>query len=419
MRVLVVGSGAREHAIIWKLSQSPRITQLYCAPGNGGTRAIAENLAISATDVADLVEWAQAHSIDLTVIGPEDPLAAGIADRFRELSLPVFGPSKEGARIESSKAWAKELMQRYHVPTAASATFTEPSEAEEYLRHQSLPIVVKADGLAAGKGVIVAHTREEALAAVAHIMKDRAVGEAGSRIIIEECLTGVEVSVLAFTDGKSIRPMVPACDYKRVFDNDNGPNTGGMGAYSPPRFATKELLAQIEETVLQPIVDGMAAEDVPYSGVLYAGMMVTESGPKVLEFNCRFGDPETQVILPRLKSDLLDVMLRIVEGKLGEADVQWSEEASCGVVLASGGYPGPFAKGYPISGLETIDSDALVFQAGTARQGGATITSGGRVLTVVGLDKDLAGARAKAYANATRISFDGCHYRKDVALREV
>lgn len=419
MRLLVVGSGAREHAILWKLARSPFVTQLYCAPGNGGTGSIAGNVPIAAGDIDELARWALARSIDLTVIGPEDPLAAGVADHFRNLGLKVFGPSKQGAMIESSKAWAKELMLRYKVPTASSATFVDASEAEDYLRQQPLPIVVKADGLAAGKGVIVANTREEALAAVSRLMREKEVGDAGAKVVIEEHLAGVEVSLLAFTDGKTVVPMVPACDYKRVFDGDKGPNTGGMGAYSPPGFFAKEMVAQVENTILKPIVSGMAQEGISYSGVLYAGLMITEKGPKVLEFNCRFGDPETQVILPRLKSDLLDVMLRVVEGKLDQASIEWYDDACCGVVLASGGYPGKFARGRVIAGLDKVDPDCMVFHAGTAKQGEEIVTSGGRVLTVVGMGKNLEEARARAYENVARITFEGCHYRKDIALREV
>ncbi len=419
MRVLVVGSGAREHTILWKLAQSPSAPRLYSAPGNGGTGLIAENVAIGATEIDRLAEWALANAIDLTVVGPEDPLAAGLADRFRRVGLLVFGPTKDGARIEGSKAWAKELMNRYGVPTARSATFTSPTAAEEYVKSQPLPIVVKADGLAAGKGVVVATTHEQALAAISQLMRDKTTGSAGDRVVVEECLEGTEVSLLAFTDGSTVVPMVPACDYKRVFDDDQGPNTGGMGAYSPPRFVTRQMVEQIEETVLKPVVHGVAREGISYSGVLYAGLMITSNGPMVLEFNCRFGDPETQVILPRLKSDLLDVMLRTAEGRLGEIQVEWHDEPSCGVVLASGGYPGEFARGYPIAGLDSLDADALVFHAGTKRQGDDIVTSGGRVLTVVATGRDMREARQNAYRNAEKIRFTDIHYRKDIAAREL
>lgn len=419
MRVLVVGSGAREHAILWKLSQSRSSLKLYCAPGNGGTASIAENVSISAEDIESLASWALSHSIDLTVVGPEAPLAAGIADRFRQLGLPVFGPGKDAARIESSKAWAKEVMRRYNVPTARSATFTSLAAARVYIREQIPPIVIKADGLAAGKGVTIAPTIGEAERAARQLLEEGALGEAGSKIVVEEHLTGLEVSLLALTDGKTVVPMAPACDYKRVFDGDQGPNTGGMGAYSPPGFFTENLLQTIMDEILKPTIDGMAAEGIPYIGVIYAGLMITETGPKVLEFNCRFGDPETQVILPRLQSDLLEVMLHTLEGKLHKVAIQWDDGAACGVVLASEGYPGTFSKGHIISGLDRVDADALVFHAGTSITPHGLATSGGRVLTVVGRGRTLREAREKAYDNAARVRFAGCHYRKDIALREV
>jgi phosphoribosylamine--glycine ligase len=419
MRVLVVGGGAREHAILWKLAQSKHSPTLYCAPGNGGSGSVAENVQIPANDVEGITNWAKEQSIDLAVIGPEDPLAAGIADRFRSMGIPVFGPVRDAARIESSKAWAKQLMRRYNVPTAGSKTFSDPTLADDYVRSRPAPIVIKADGLSAGKGVIVAMTLEEALRAVSSLMKNRVLGNAGAEVVIEDYLVGTEVSLLAFTDGNAVIPMVPACDYKRVFDGDLGPNTGGMGAYSPARFVTEKTIAQIKREILEPIVYGMASEGIQYSGVLYAGLMITDSGPKVIEFNCRFGDPETQVILPRLKTDLLEIMLRVAEGTLQGLDTEWYDDACCGVVLASGGYPGDYTQGLPISGLDQVDGDALVFHAGSTIRDGKIVTSGGRVVTVVATGRSMAEARKKAYSNAERICFDGRHYRRDIALREI
>ncbi|MBI4318045.1 MAG: phosphoribosylamine--glycine ligase [Chloroflexi bacterium] len=419
MRVLVVGSGAREHCILWKLSQSPLFDRLFCAPGNGGTASIAENIPIAATDCDALVEWASSNLIDFVVVGPEDPLAVGLVDRFDEIGLPAFGPSGNAAAIEASKSWAKQLMVRHGIPTAAGAAFTSPNEAKQYLKRQEAPIVVKADGLAAGKGVIVATSRDEAIDAVTSLMEKGSVASAGSRVVIEEYLEGPEVSVLAFADGKTVVPMVPACDYKRVFDGDQGPNTGGMGCYSPPGFVSRATLDQTVATILEPTIQAMAQEGRPYRGVLYAGLIITRDGPKVLEFNCRFGDPETQAILPRLGSDLMEIVTATVRGDLANINVEWSREVSCGVVLASGGYPGDFSKGHAISGLDDVGPDALVFHAGTRRQNGSLVTSGGRVLTVVALGQTMAEARNRAYASAAKISFSGCHYRHDIAAREV
>ncbi|MDA8218971.1 MAG: phosphoribosylamine--glycine ligase [Dehalococcoidales bacterium] len=419
MKVLVVGSGAREHAIVWRVVQNESVEEVYCAPGNGGTALMAHNVDVSATDADGLLSLATERGIDLVIIGPETPLIAGVADQLRSAGFVVFGPSAEAARLEGSKAWAKELMQKYGIPCARSVTFDSPAEAKEYIRGQSMPIVVKADGEAAGKGVTVAMTHEEAISAVTAAMEERVFGKAGDVVVVEECLSGPEVSALAFTDGKTVVPMVPSCDYKRVYDGDEGPNTGGMGAYSPPGFVDAAMQERILRTILEPTVAALAAEGIVYQGVLYAGLMMTAEGPKVLEYNVRFGDPETQAVLPRLKTDLVDIALAVAHGRLAEIAVEWDERATCGVVLASGGYPGPYSKGLPITGLERLDDGIRAFHAGTAVANGGFVTAGGRVLTLVAMGRDMAEARQKVYANAERVSFPGRHYRRDIAAREV
>ena len=419
MDILVIGAGAREHSLVWKLSKSSRVTKLYAAPGNGGTGLIAENIDVRPTDLVALKEAAKQKSIDLVVVGPEAPLASGIVDMFQEEGIPIFGPTSEATKIESSKVFAKDLMQKYGIPCAKSVSFSSFRAAYDYAGAQPVPVVVKADGLAAGKGAVVAHSRDEALSAVSSMMQDRTLGSAGDRVVIEECLVGKEVSLLAFTDGSTVIPMVPACDYKRVFDGDEGPNTGGMGAYSPPGFLDADMTDTVRETVLEPVVRAMAEEGKPYRGVLYAGLMLTEEGPKVLEFNARFGDPENQVMMPRLDSDLVEVMLAVVHGELDRCEVKWSAEACVGVVMASGGYPGSYVTGFPIAGLDRVDDGVFVFHAGTQSDGAVVRTDGGRVLTVAARGKDMATARDRVYDNVTRINFQGCHYRKDIALREV
>ena len=419
MNILVIGGGAREHSLVWKLSQSPRVTKLYVAPGNAGTGLIAENLNVQATDLQSLAQVAREKNIDLAVVGPEVPLAAGIVDLFQSRGIPIFGPDKEATKIESSKVFAKDLMHKYGIPCAKSRSFSSFSEAKDYARSQKPPIVVKADGLAAGKGAILAYSIDDALNALSAIMQDRILGSAGDQVLVEECLEGKEVSLLALTDGKAVVPMVPACDYKRAFDGDQGPNTGGMGAYSPPNFFDTETINLVKETILEPVVRAMAEEGKPYKGVLYAGLMVTEDGPKVMEFNARFGDPENQVMMPRLESDLVEIMLAVIEGRLDEIKVEWSDEACVGVVVASGGYPGSYKTGFPITGLDMVDKDILVFHAGTKEEGGVIHTDGGRVLTVTTTGKNIAEAREKVYNNLPRIHFEGCHYRKDIAQREV
>ena len=420
MKVLVVGSGAREHALSWKLKQSPHISELFAAPGNAGTASIARTLDIASDDIQGLAAAAQSHKIDLTVVGPEGPLSQGIIDVFQGRNLLIVGPSKAAARIESSKAFARELMQRKGIPCARGAVFQSFSEAARYIQSQSAPIVVKADGLAAGKGVVVAQSKDEAMEALRDAMETRVFGAAGDKVVIEECLTGREVSLLAFTDGTTVLPMVPACDYKSVFDNDRGPNTGGMGSFSPPRFFDASMVRTVTRTVLEPAVRGLAESGAPYSGVLYAGLMMTDEGPKVLEFNARFGDPETQAILPRLKTDLLDILLAIVQRKLDSVNVEWRTDACVGVVMASGGYPGNYQKGFPIFGLNKIDPDVMVFHAGTrVAHDRSVVTHGGRVLTVSATGRTIGEARNKVYSNMQRIGFSGCHFRKDIALTEV
>ncbi|MCL0065498.1 phosphoribosylamine--glycine ligase [Dehalococcoidia bacterium] len=417
MRILLIGSGAREHALAWKIRQSPRLDRLFVAPGNAGTASIAQNLPIAPTDIPALIEVSQENRIDLVVVGPEIPLALGIVDALQQAGIPAFGPSKEAARIESSKVFARDLMQRYGLPCAQGASFTCFEEARDYVQEQAVPLVVKADGLAAGKGVIVAASKKQAIEALDDIMEKRIFGDAGDRVLIEEYLVGKEASLLAFTDGESVVPMIPACDYKRALDGGKGPNTGGMGSYSPSEFFTPELTEQVLETIIKPTVRGMAEEGKPYRGVLYTGLMITEEGPKVLEFNARFGDPETQVILPLLKTDLVNIMEAVIEGTLSRINIEWSTDACVGVVMASAGYPGSYQTGLPIHGLGDVDQDIFIFHAGTIRDQGTgnLITSGGRVLTTVATGKTLADARAQIYRNLPRISFEGCYYRKDIA----
>ncbi len=387
------------------------------APGNAGTAQIARNLDISPTDIESLVKVTLEQKIDLTVVGPEASLASGIADQFLIRGMAVFGPTKIATQIESSKVFAKELMQEYNIPCAQSVSFSDYSRAKEYVQQQQPPIVIKADGLSAGKGVTVADTIPQALDTLADIMESRIFGAAGDMVVIEECLSGREMSAFAFSDAHSIIPMVPACDYKPVFDGNQGPNTGGMGSYSPPYFFTTELGKTVTETIMEPTVKVLHEQGRPYKGVLYSGLMVTENGPKVLEYNARFGDPEAQVTLPRLKTDLVDIMMAVDNNSLDKINVEWNEDACVGVVMASAGYPGSYKTGLPISGLNDLDNDILVFHAGTkaGAKPGQILTNGGRVLTVVAMGKTIAEAREKVYANIPRIHFEGCHYRKDIA----
>jgi len=425
MRVLVIGSGAREHALCWALRRSPQLTALYCGPGNGGTAALAENVPLDPMDFAACADWAARSRINLTVVGPDDPLGGGIADVFAARGLLVFGPSKAAARIEASKAWAKQLMLDAGVPTARAVGFADHAAALAQLDRYAadggrFPLVVKADGLAAGKGVVVAEDAAEARAAVDAMMLDRRLGAAGATILVEEHLVGPEVSLFALCDGERVVPLAPACDYKRALDGDAGPNTGGMGAYSPPGFATPEMLAEVEARILRPTAAAMAAAGAPFRGLLYAGLMLTADGPKVIEFNARFGDPETQVVLPRLEGDLLELCLAVARGRLDAVPPPtWRPEAACGVVLASEGYPGPFARGKAITGLDALDPDILAFHAGTRREAdGRLVTSGGRVLTLVALGPTVAAARERVYANVGRVRFEGARHRTDIAARE-
>ena len=418
MKILVVGGGAREHTLIWKLAQSPKAREVFAAPGNAGTAQVARNLNIKPTDIKSLAKIAQEKGIDLVVVGPEAPLASGIVDYFQGIGIPIFGPTKLATEIEASKVFARELMQKYGIPCALGTSFSDYRKAKEYLEQQTPPLVVKADGLAAGKGVTVADSIPQALDALYNIMEARAFGASGDRVIIEERLVGREMSSFAFTDGKTVFPMVSACDYKPVFDGDHGPNTGGMGSFSPPYFATPELYQRVTEAILKPAVEAMAKEGRPYTGVLYGGLMVTPDGPKVLEFNARFGDPETQVMLPLLKTDLVDIILAVINGDLDQIKVEWSEDACVGVVMASGGYPGSYKTGFLITGLDNLDRDILVFHAGTRLDSGTgqVLTNGGRVLTVVATGKTLSEARGKVYNNIHRIQFEGCHYRRDIGV---
>jgi phosphoribosylamine--glycine ligase len=416
IKILVIGGGGREHTLVWKLAQSPKVKEIFVAPGNAGTASIARNLDIKADDIEALARTAAVEKIDLTVVGPEAPLAEGIADQFLIRGLQVFGPTRQATEIESSKVFAKALMQKYNIPCAESASFSDYNKAKDYVKQQQPPIVVKADGLAAGKGVILADSTADALDALSLIMEKKAFGAAGDKVIIEEYLTGREMSTFAFTDGHTVVPMNSACDYKVAYDGNQGPNTGGMGSYSPPPFLTPALAETVREKIMVPTVEAMHDEGRPYRGVLYGGLMIADSQPKVLEFNARFGDPETQVTLPLLQTDLVDIMLAVNDNKLDKLKVEWSRDACVGVVMASGGYPGSYKTGFPISGLDDLDKDVTVFHAGTKLEEGEIVTGGGRVLAVVGRAKTIAEAREKVYNNISRINFEGGHYRKDIAL---
>ncbi len=422
MKILVVGSGGREHTLTWKLSQSPLVEKIYCAPGNGGTAKIAENLHISVDDIEALADFAEGESIGLTVVGPEAPLVAGIVDLFEKRRLRIFGPRGKAAQMEGSKSFAKNIMQKYGIPTGYAEIFTDFKEAVNYVNNHEVPLVVKADGLAAGKGVIIAENREEAKEALEDCFVSKRFRSAGKKVIIEEYLEGEEVSLLAFTDGETVLPMVPAQDYKRIYDGDLGPNTGGMGSYSPVPVVTKDIYDMIVNEVLKPVIKGLANEGIEYRGVLYGGIILTKDGLKVLEFNCRFGDPETQAILPRLESDLAEIMLAVADGCLGQHEgLKWSPKSCVAVVLASDGYPGKYEKGFEIKGTEDVglSEDIVVFHAGTVLDGKKIATAGGRVLSVSALGNDFKDARERAYEAIRKISFEGMYYRKDIALRAV
>lgn len=420
MKVMVIGGGGREHALAWQIAQSSRVEKVFVAPGNAGTALIAENLDILPTDIKTLGKIAQNRGIELVIVGPEIPLALGIVDYFDSQGIPVFGPTKAAAQIESSKVFARNLMVKYHIPCPRGKIFSSYVEARTYLEQQRLPVVVKADGLAAGKGVIIANSKKQAVKTLDDIMKTKCFGSAGDKVIIDEYLSGLEVSLIAFTDGKTVLPMLPACDYKKVWDNDQGPNTGGMGSYSPPGFFPAELIEKATNTILLPAVRAMASEGISYKGVLYAGLMLTDGEFSVLEFNCRFGDPETQALLPLLKTDFVDILLAVLRGNLNQIKIEWSSGACVGVVMASAGYPSSYKKGLQIKGLNEMDKDLSIFHAGT-RLGndGIIYTNGGRVLSLVGTGKNMAEAREKVYSNIRKIYFEGCQYRTDIALREV
>ena len=419
MKVLVVGGGGREHALVWKIAQSPKVTKIYCAPGNAGISEQATTVPMRANDLKGLLEFALKEKIDLTVVGPEDPLTQGIVDLFESKGLLIFGANKKAAEIEGSKAFAKEMMKKYHIPTAFYEIFDDRNEAVKYIRKQGAPIVVKADGLAAGKGVIVCKTIEEAIQSVDKIMVERVFGEAGTRVVVEEYLIGEEASYIAFTDGKTILPMASSQDHKAIFDGDQGPNTGGMGAYSPAPVVTDEVNEKIIDKVLRPIIYGMGEEGRTYKGVLYAGLMIHEGHPKVLEFNARFGDPETQPVLMRMKGDIVPVLEACMKGTLSQHRIEWDRRASVCVVMASKGYPGDYEKEKVIAGLKEVSrmEGVFVFHAGTALKGDQVLTSGGRVLGVTGLGENIPRAIERAYQAVKKISWDGFHYRTDIGQK--
>ncbi len=419
MKVLIIGGGGREHSIAWKLAQSRHVDKIYCSPGNAGIAEIAECIDVGTRDFKALVDVVKYEWIDLTIVGPEEPLSRGIVDAFEKEGRRILGPDMKAARLESSKVFAKEFMKRYGIPSAEYSVFTSPVHAEDYVRMKGAPIVVKADGLAAGKGVFVAKTVDEAIEALRIIMKEKAFGDAGNRVVVEECLEGEEASFMVFCDGKTVKPMASSQDHKRIFDGDQGPNTGGMGAYSPAPVVTKELEAEIMEKVMWPVMRGLKAEGMKYKGVLYAGLMIKNNTPYVLEFNCRLGDPETQPVLSRLETDLVDIAYAMLDGKLAEIDIRWKPMASVCVVLSSKGYPGKYEKGKVITGFEKVknDKDVFVFHAGTTFDNGNIVTSGGRVLGVTALGDDIREAKERAYRAIEKIHFEGMHYRKDIAER--
>ena len=416
MKVLVIGSGGREHAICVTLAKSPKVDHIWCAPGNGGIASVAECVPLGATDIDGVVAFAKQHKPDLVMVAPDDPLAMGMVDALEAVGIRAFGPKANAAIIEGSKSFAKELMKKYGIPTAEYAVFEESAAAIDYIRQKGAPIVVKADGLALGKGVTVAMTEEAAEAAVRDAIDGGSFGKAGARVVIEEYLTGPEVSVLAFTDGKTLKTMPSAQDHKRAYDHDEGPNTGGMGAFSPSRFYTEEVAKACMEQIFKPTITAMAQEGRPFKGVLYFGLMLTEKGPRVIEYNARFGDPETQAVLSRLDSDLYDIFNAVIDEKLDGIEIRWKNDAACCVVMASGGYPKSYAKGKVITGLENVKG-SFVFHAGTALRDGEIVTNGGRVLGVTATAPTLDQAIEKAYADVHRISFENAHYRNDIGVK--
>lgn len=419
MKVLIIGGGGREHALAWKIAQSPLVDKLYCVPGNGGIAALAQCVSIKAMDIEGVVSFAKSEQIDLVVVAPDDPLAAGMVDALDEAGIRAFGPRKSAAFIESSKAFSKDLMKKYGIPTAGYEVFDNIDAAIAYLADSTYPTVVKADGLALGKGVVIAQNFEEASQAVHDIMSEKVFGSAGDRIVIEEFLTGPEVSILAFTDGKTVVPMVSSQDHKRALDNDMGLNTGGMGTFSPSQLYTDELNSFCMENIFIPTIEAMNSENRKFKGVLYFGLILTACGPKVLEYNARFGDPETQVVLPRLKTDIINIFNAVIDERLDSVKIEWEDNAAVCVILASGGYPGKYRTGLEITGVEEAEKDpsVVVFHAGTRLESSKYITAGGRVLGVTAVGDSMNSAREKAYAAAAKISFPGMHYRKDIGLK--
>ena len=420
MNLLVIGGGGREHAIIKKLRENKQVKKIYALPGNGGIGEDAQCVPIKATDVEGVLEFAKSHKVDFAAVIPDDPLALGMADKLREMGIPTFGPTAQAAEIESSKVFAKNLMQKYHIPTADYQVFDQAEKAMEYITSKNkYPVVIKADGLALGKGVIIAQDQQSAKEAVEAIMNEKIFGKSGDHVIVEEFLQGPEVSVLSFTDGETLRPMVTSMDHKRAYDGDEGPNTGGMGAVAPNPYYTKEVAEKCMEEIFLPTIRAMKQEGRPFQGCLYFGLMLTEDGPKVIEYNCRFGDPETQVVLPLLKTDLLTIFQAVMEGKLSEQKVEFLDKAACCVILASGGYPKNYYTGLPISGIGDAEQmeNVSVYHAGTKMEDGKLLTAGGRVLGVTAVADDLAGAMEKAYEAAGKIHFDNMHYRRDIGRR--
>lgn len=419
MKILVIGGGGREHALVWKISQSPLVEKIYCAPGNGGISALAECVPIKAMDIEGIVSFASKQGMDMVMVAPDDPLAAGMVDALQEAGIRAFGPRKNAAVLESSKVFSKEFMKKYALPTARYEVFDNSEHAIEYLRHQDYPIVVKADGLALGKGVVIAQGFDQAQEAVNDMMSDRIFGSAGDRVVVEEFLKGPEVTVLAFTDGKTIVPMVSSQDHKRAYDRDEGPNTGGMGTFSPSRIYTPEIADFCMKHIYRPTVEAMNKEGRKFKGVLYFGLMITEEGPKVLEYNARFGDPETQVIMPRLKTDIVEIFDAIIDERLESVKIEWYDNAAVCVILASGGYPGKYVTGYEISGLDEAEKDpeVVVFHAGTRCENGKHYTTGGRVIGVTAVGASLDASIKKAYQAAEKISFNDVHYRKDIGIK--
>jgi phosphoribosylamine--glycine ligase len=419
MKVLIIGSGGREHALAWKLKQSKKIQKLFCAPGNAGMMRIAKCVDIKADDIESLAEFASGTGINLTVVGPEQPLALGVADEFKRRKLKVFGPEKLGARLESSKVFAKEFMQKYHIPTAAFRVFDNLADAIGFCKGIEFPTVIKVDGLAAGKGVMIVRSQDQAIQTLEQIFNEKKFGEAGLKVIIESCLVGQEVSIMIITDGKTYVPLLPSQDHKQLLDGDRGPNTGGMGTICPAEFVTENVMGQITQFVIEPTIAALRNENIPYRGVIYAGLMLTAAGPKVLEYNCRFGDPETQSVLPLLKTDLLEVMKATVDGHLDKLPkLEWRRGSAVCVVMTSKGYPGAYTIGQRIAGLQDVrEEGAYVFHSGTERDNNQWITAGGRVLGVMGMNGNLRGALAKAYRIVKRIKFDGAHFRHDIGFR--